>query len=655
MLTKKLLGVLDGCGKKDDGTSPSSALGDQKIVTNIPVEAPLAHSSDGVVVGVKNGVKDDGKKMNGDDKEEEMAGVKRKGIDDTMNFDNSKFEEIANPNLASSNLPNSGLIEKIKRGLEEESSKFVMEMDKVKDELVGENKVVNEEAAKKDGPTIGNVWNSGVKSVAEILKKQNELDDVVVKYIPPLIQPDGSILIDIPEDVVKRGSSAYALHLYRFFVGINLPFREVTFNLRRMWRKFDVGDMSLDSETGIWLFKFKSEEGMKKELENGTWLVNGVPLFIREWSPGVLRTKPEPNKVPLWISLHGVPFELWNGDGISYLGSGVGKPIMLDQVTKDRCLKSSGRVSYARVLVEVCADRELPVGVKAKWGSFPITTIPVSYQWKPPQCDHCKVFGHDFKTCTIRHKSEQELAELKAKEVLEMEAKKKKEKEKFEGSWNVVRRRGMQNRGMGNQGRQNEGFQSGSGGGKRDGVNQSGGKQGGVSVNKVGAAGPSGTKHVVDQALKIQKSVDKGKNVLGSELVVKKEYRPVVGNSIKSDVVKPLNAKKNNYGGNTSEVKISNNFEVLKNNTGDVIKESWDNQKMTADMWFELKKEPPKYILSKWSNELLDYFYSKCDFSCLKGDDVLSNEDAPDFMKLDNSVLGTLRSWNDPVIQRVSP
>ncbi|KAI3770184.1 hypothetical protein L6452_01308 [Arctium lappa] len=112
------------------------------------------------------------------------------------------------------------------------------------------------------------------------------LNDVVNKKIEPIV------------------GNAWVGHNYADFA-----FSEVTYNLRRTWRKFDVGEMSLDEETGIWLFKFKSE---------------------------------------------------------------------------------TGRVSYAMVFVEVNADRELPKGVEAKWGGFPITIIPVSHQCKPHQCVHCK-------------------------------------------------------------------------------------------------------------------------------------------------------------------------------------------------------------------------------------------------------------------------
>lgn len=38
---------------------------------------------------------------------------------------------------------------------------------------------------------------------------------------------------------------------------------------------------------------------------------------------------------------------------------------MLDKVTMERCVNKVGRVSYARVLVEVNADKELPDMTKA--------------------------------------------------------------------------------------------------------------------------------------------------------------------------------------------------------------------------------------------------------------------------------------------------
>ncbi|KAJ9546701.1 hypothetical protein OSB04_019244 [Centaurea solstitialis] len=118
------------------------------------------------------------------------------------------------------------------------------------------------------------------------------------------VEADGSIIV-IPKDVVIRGSSEYVLHLVGFFIEANMNYREVNFNLRRMWRRYDIVDISL-GDNGFCLFKFKRESRMQKVLENGTWLVDGVPLFLRKWRPGPTTQKIEPNKIPLWIGMRNV-------------------------------------------------------------------------------------------------------------------------------------------------------------------------------------------------------------------------------------------------------------------------------------------------------------------------------------------------------------
>ncbi|GKF43815.1 hypothetical protein Tco_0130367, partial [Tanacetum coccineum] len=40
--------------------------------------------------------------------------------------------------------------------------------------------------------------------------------------------------------------------------------------------------------------------------------------------------------------------------------SGIGKLLLMDNMTKERCLKKAGKLDFARVLVEVSADDELP-------------------------------------------------------------------------------------------------------------------------------------------------------------------------------------------------------------------------------------------------------------------------------------------------------
>ncbi|KAI3684103.1 hypothetical protein L6452_33322 [Arctium lappa] len=213
-------------------------------------------------------------------------------------------------------------------------------------------------------------------------------------------------------------------------------------------------------------------------------------------------------------------------------------------------------------------------------------------------------------------KNDEELAEIKAKELLEVEIKKVNEKEKYDGTWNVVRRRRGQNRNMGAQGRQNGGIQIGGAVGKKNGVIQGGGNQVEAVKSNSGAVGPSGSKSVVDQSKNAQKIVDKGKNVQGNDPVVSMEYKPVV---------KLSDAKMNANGGNAKEVEIKNKFDVLNKIPLGVTKETWELQKKTADIWIELGNEPPDHIRKSWSKGLLDYYYARCDLNSKMGNNVLSN------------------------------
>ncbi|GKC21517.1 hypothetical protein Tco_1023667 [Tanacetum coccineum] len=51
--------------------------------------------------------------------------------------------------------------------------------------------------------------------------------------------------------------------------------------------------------------------------------------------------------------------ELCNGNGIGKIFSGIGKPMLMDKLIKERCLKKSGKLNFVRVLVEVNAFDDL--------------------------------------------------------------------------------------------------------------------------------------------------------------------------------------------------------------------------------------------------------------------------------------------------------
>nr|GEV79345.1 hypothetical protein [Tanacetum cinerariifolium] len=83
---------------------------------------------------------------------------------------------------------------------------------------------------------------------------------------------------------------------------------------------------------------------------------------------------------------YGIPFELCNGNGIRKIMSGVGKPMLMDKLTRER----PGRIGR----------------------------VEVKYQWNPPQCSYCKMFGHSTGACKVRPRTEEEVAAKVLKDAL---------------------------------------------------------------------------------------------------------------------------------------------------------------------------------------------------------------------------------------------
>ena len=188
-----------------------------------------------------------------------------------------------------------------------------------------------------------------------------------------------------------------------FSVGKNIAFLIVQNYVTNTWGKFGLKKL-MKNDAGVFLFKFDSKEGVDNVLQRGPWLIRNSPLILTKWTPDVSLTKNEVTKVPVWIKLHNVPLLAYSEDGLSLIATQVGKPIMLDAFTSSMCVDSWGRISFARALVELSSDselkREVTMAIPKKDDSGFITAcIKVEYEWKPPHCEECKVFGHDLISC----------------------------------------------------------------------------------------------------------------------------------------------------------------------------------------------------------------------------------------------------------------
>nr|GEU74581.1 hypothetical protein [Tanacetum cinerariifolium] len=150
--------------------------------------------------------------------------------------------------------------------------------------------------------------------------------------------------------------------------------------VRNTWGKYGLVKSMLNSSTGLFSFQFGSMDGLNVMFENGPRFIRNHSLILKKWNPDVNLLQEDVGNVPVWVKLHGIPVTAFSEDGLS------------------------GRSSYARTMIELKADAELKDTIvvtmpKLIREGFYTCTVRVKYEWKPPRCACCKVFGHPQEEC----------------------------------------------------------------------------------------------------------------------------------------------------------------------------------------------------------------------------------------------------------------
>ncbi|GJV49232.1 kinase-like domain, phloem protein 2-like protein [Tanacetum coccineum] len=128
------------------------------------------------------------------------------------------------------------------------------------------------------------------------------------------------------------------------------------------------------------------------------------PLILKKWHPDENLLKEDVSTIPVWVKLHGVPVTAFSEDGLSAIATKLGTPLLFNSYTSDMCMQSWGWSSYARVMIELRADVELKDNIVVampritREGHY-TCNVHVEYEWKPPRCSSCKVFGHIYEEC----------------------------------------------------------------------------------------------------------------------------------------------------------------------------------------------------------------------------------------------------------------
>ncbi|CAL5373089.1 unnamed protein product [Camellia sinensis] len=186
-----------------------------------------------------------------------------------------------------------------------------------------------------------------------------------------------------------------------------------------------------------------TQSGKGECLDGDTTAISGKPL--QAWSSLLKEEINKLSKMKYKIGAHKIEnlvdgmYNLWTEEGLGYIASIMGTPTF-----------KRSRLTFARICIEVPANKEVPESFKINLGYGDPYEIQVEVPWKPQRCDVCKTFGHTTNLCPQKPKtlnppsSKQEwrVKETNIQVPTKWEVVKKKGRDDGQGSTTVINKEG---------------------------------------------------------------------------------------------------------------------------------------------------------------------------------------------------------------------
>lgn len=153
-----------------------------------------------------------------------------------------------------------------------------------------------------------------------------------LQYFPPAVEGE-AVRVSPPKHVETHGAEKWKDCIVGHFVDKKLPYWSVRSIAFRIWGKYGLKEV-LSNEKGFFFFQFGAEGAYRQISEVGAWHFGNRLMVLQEWHPDLEFEKESLSKLPLWIQLYNVPLQYWSEEGLSYIASGIGKPLYADEMTE---------------------------------------------------------------------------------------------------------------------------------------------------------------------------------------------------------------------------------------------------------------------------------------------------------------------------------
>ncbi|XP_062114375.1 uncharacterized protein LOC133825453 [Humulus lupulus] len=214
---------------------------------------------------------------------------------------------------------------------------------------------------------------------------------VRLNYEEPLIR-DGQLIAQVDKEEIEVEASFWQSAMVCVVLGANPPLSVFEGFINRMWGKLGIERIAR-MNGGYTLVKFKDEVTRDLVLEAGVVHFDRKPVLLRPWSTDLDKVRLV-KSVPVWVRLPDLGLQYWGLKTLSALVSTIGKPMMMDKVTKDKSM-----VKFSRVLVDVEISDKIPQCISFLNEKGQLMEQPIEFEWLPTRCSCCKNLGHGASNC----------------------------------------------------------------------------------------------------------------------------------------------------------------------------------------------------------------------------------------------------------------
>ncbi|KAL2899445.1 hypothetical protein RDABS01_024527 [Bienertia sinuspersici] len=120
-----------------------------------------------------------------------------------------------------------------------------------------------------------------------------------------------------------------------------------------------MGEKGLDKVSmvgrGLFLIRFNNVEQCAKVLIGDPQFFYYKPLIMKKRDPDMDLHKENVKTIPIWIRLPNLELKYWGSNCLHKLGDSIGTTLKVDHITLNK-----ERLNYARILIEVGLEEELP-------------------------------------------------------------------------------------------------------------------------------------------------------------------------------------------------------------------------------------------------------------------------------------------------------